>query len=657
MPMTSPVTVPWAVLTALPRLALAAERSRRARAHRAAAPLPVGGLTDAEAREADFALLTAAQSDEARWRAPARHVWAACVFVVALGVRSRGPLRAQDAEVLALRRALLACAAEASRALCAELRRGAADEHFWRARAAGAGAAGAATHLLEQAPAVLRALLTWHSLPRPASDVQARLAALHAALHDARVALAAVHHAAQPLGGAQLLAPLPSDAGAGTALARMPAARMATATAAMRLADALSQLAAARGDVPIASLQPDGDDAPDGAAACRAAAPFTLAATRCDLRRAQRALARVTSSADANAAAGYPLGLVPCAARRPSRLRRHWPRYALMSLAAAAAARWLLARHASGDLARWASSAREAVAAAYRQHVVAPLRAVTAELFSTFHSPQAGSVSPETLEASRASLQRMLADFAARHHAVDAAAAAAAAADPAAQEAGMAVVMRTYESEVARPLRGLLAGDLAWALLIQVQKLKTDTEATMRALEQVLRANELTIALVAALPSLGLLGALAAATARLLARRPPAPGARTAALRRHFADAERALAAAAAREAAPAWRPRGAAAERDAALGAVLAALDGVHDAAAALMSPSVRASGPAAALAAELGVRPSAAATAAQWDAFQRDLMLLAAPRGVPAPRKEATAARMARTYAVLAPPALRAP
>lgn len=59
---------PWAALTALPRLAVAAWRLRRARAHRAAAPLPAGGLTDADALEEQYALQQAAATSQVRRR-------------------------------------------------------------------------------------------------------------------------------------------------------------------------------------------------------------------------------------------------------------------------------------------------------------------------------------------------------------------------------------------------------------------------------------------------------------------------------------------------------------------------------------------------------------------------------------------------------------
>jgi hypothetical protein len=41
-----------------------------------------------------------------------------------------------------------------------------------------------------------------------------------------------------------------------------------------------------------------------------------------------------------------------------------------------------------------------------------------------------------------------------------------------------------------------------WLLLLQVQRLKLDTEAAMLELDQILRANELSISLVAAVPAL-----------------------------------------------------------------------------------------------------------------------------------------------------------
>ena len=73
---------------------------------------------------------------------------------------------------------------------------------------------------------------------------------------------------------------------------------------------------------------------------------------------------------------------------------------------------------------------------------------------------------------------------------------------------GMDVLMRTYEDQLKNPVRNVLIGQLARALLIQVQKLKTDTESAMLQLDQILRANELNVALVAAIPAIFVGGGL-----------------------------------------------------------------------------------------------------------------------------------------------------
>ena len=57
-----------------------------------------------------------------------------------------------------------------------------------------------------------------------------------------------------------------------------------------------------------------------------------------------------------------------------------------------------------------------------------------------------------------------------------------------------------------RPLANLVGGELVRTLLIQVQKLKVDTASAMLEMDQILKANELSISLVAAVPALLLAG-------------------------------------------------------------------------------------------------------------------------------------------------------
>lgn len=63
------------------------------------------------------------------------------------------------------------------------------------------------------------------------------------------------------------------------------------------------------------------------------------------------------------------------------------------------------------------------------------------------------------------------------------------------------IVMTRYEKELMHPIQGLVGGELVRALLIQVQKLKLDIEEAMLELDQILRANEINFAILAALPA------------------------------------------------------------------------------------------------------------------------------------------------------------
>jgi len=65
----------------------------------------------------------------------------------------------------------------------------------------------------------------------------------------------------------------------------------------------------------------------------------------------------------------------------------------------------------------------------------------------------------------------------------------------------MELMMNRYETELVHPIRNIFAGELARALLIQVQKLKLDVETAMLDLNQILRANEINFAVLAAMPA------------------------------------------------------------------------------------------------------------------------------------------------------------
>lgn len=236
----------------------------------------------------------------------------------------------------------------------------------------------------------------------------------------------------------------------------------------------------------------------------------------------------------------------------PSELQQHWIRYSLVSLGAGYVALFLY-RHSrlsgSRDLEVWARKGISSVEAAVKEHVARPLKQVKDELFNTFRR-RPTIVSMDEYVADRESFQRMLDDFKAdfvrrrgeaalprapppSQGAVDGAAGAAGPATsqggelvplppPAALE-GMQLVMRCYEQELKKPIRNLINGELARSLLIQVQKMKLDTESAMLEMDQILRANELSISLVAAVPSFLFAGAMLYSFGRWITPTPPDP--------------------------------------------------------------------------------------------------------------------------------------
>uniref|UniRef100_A0A803L3Y9 Uncharacterized protein n=1 Tax=Chenopodium quinoa TaxID=63459 RepID=A0A803L3Y9_CHEQI len=66
------------------------------------------------------------------------------------------------------------------------------------------------------------------------------------------------------------------------------------------------------------------------------------------------------------------------------------------------------------------------------------------------------------------------------------------------------IVMERYEKEMVHPLKSAFGGELPRAMLIQVQKLKLDIETAMLELNQILKANEINFAILAALPAFAL---------------------------------------------------------------------------------------------------------------------------------------------------------
>eukprot|EP01018_Ginkgo_biloba_P006080 Gb_02814 [translate_table: standard] len=191
------------------------------------------------------------------------------------------------------------------------------------------------------------------------------------------------------------------------------------------------------------------------------------------------------------------LSLLVSKYRRPRRVTRLWFRYVGGAVGLAVCSGWLLSHSqfmGSTDLDDWLREGRESTLAFWKDHVELPLLSIRDELFETFRRRHKGSVELEEVQLTANSLHRMLLAFSEQTTGKNLP-------EGASEQEMMEIMMARYEKELMHPLQSLLGGELAHALLIQIQKLKLDIETAMLELNQILRANEINFAILAALPA------------------------------------------------------------------------------------------------------------------------------------------------------------
>ncbi|GAU21660.1 hypothetical protein TSUD_251440 [Trifolium subterraneum] len=149
--------------------------------------------------------------------------------------------------------------------------------------------------------------------------------------------------------------------------------------------------------------------------------------------------------------------------RKPKKITQHWVHYAFGAVGLSICSLWLL-RHSSlmgsSDLDNWIREAKDSTVGFLRI-------TLNNRMLLAFSEQTKGQKFPVN-----APDQKML-----------------------------EIVMDRYEKELMHPIQNLLSGELARAMLIQVQKLKLDIETAMLELNQILRANEINFAILAALPA------------------------------------------------------------------------------------------------------------------------------------------------------------
>lgn len=127
----------------------------------------------------------------------------------------------------------------------------------------------------------------------------------------------------------------------------------------------------------------------------------------------------------------------------------------------------------------------------WKNWVIEPVRHVIGTIRHDAAS-EVSLMSKGSLEGDRASLERMVVDFARINQtngnldpaAIDAIKASV-------REGDLTTVLKVYEKELQHPLRGSIMGSLVQALLIQVQKTKVDIEIAMGGIDSLLKSQEL----------------------------------------------------------------------------------------------------------------------------------------------------------------------
>ncbi|KAG9450593.1 hypothetical protein H6P81_010558 [Aristolochia fimbriata] len=183
--------------------------------------------------------------------------------------------------------------------------------------------------------------------------------------------------------------------------------------------------------------------------------------------------------------------------QKPRRLSLYWLRYTCGAVGLSICSVWLL-RHSSlmgsPDIDNWIREAKESTVSFWNDHVEQPILSIRDELFATFRTRHKGVMELEEVQLTADSLHKMLLAFSKQIEGVELP-------EDTSDQAMLEIVMARYEKELMHPIKSFLGGEIVRAFLIQIQKLKLDIETAMLELDQILKANEINFAVLAALPA------------------------------------------------------------------------------------------------------------------------------------------------------------
>ncbi|EON64677.1 hypothetical protein W97_03910 [Coniosporium apollinis CBS 100218] len=184
---------------------------------------------------------------------------------------------------------------------------------------------------------------------------------------------------------------------------------------------------------------------------------------------------------------------------RPSRIVRYWPAVTVALISSSTILR--VAVNRKEDIITWIRELGATVIDFWSNWVVEPLKKVIGTIRHD-ESAEVSILSKRSLEGDRASLERMVVDFAIQHPPEGRNLTEVDIADirSKVREGDLTPVLVAYEREMQAPLKNAVTGNLIQALLVQIQKTKVDIEVAMSGIDSILKSQELLFGFIGLTP-------------------------------------------------------------------------------------------------------------------------------------------------------------
>lgn len=189
---------------------------------------------------------------------------------------------------------------------------------------------------------------------------------------------------------------------------------------------------------------------------------------------------------------------------RPSKLTRYWLPAVVLLVSSTTILRIFFNRRQ--EILDWIADFAATIRDFWLNWIVEPTKKIIGTIRHDANS-EIAIMSRDSLKADRESLERMVVDFAIDNPAAAAGTSSLSESQVAdirakVKEGDVTPVLRAYEHDLRRPLKGAIRGDLVRTLLIQVQKTKVDVEVAMAGIDSLLKSQELVFGFVGLTPGI-----------------------------------------------------------------------------------------------------------------------------------------------------------